>query len=69
MKKALSIFLSLVMLLTMSAGLNITARAEQSVKSSFGRGNRNSSPLPEKALSALHLTITETLATKSQKLL
>ena len=35
MKKALSIFLSLVMLLTMSAGLNITARAEQSVKSSF----------------------------------
>jgi hypothetical protein len=34
-KKALSIFLSLVMLLTMSAGLNITARAEQSVKSSF----------------------------------
>ncbi len=35
MKKALSIFLSLVMLLTMSAGINITARAEQSVKSSF----------------------------------
>lgn len=35
MKKALSIFLSLVMLLTMNAGLNITARAEQSVKSSF----------------------------------
>lgn len=35
MKKALSIFLSIVMLLTMSAGLNITARAEQSVKSSF----------------------------------
>lgn len=35
MKKALSIFLSLVMLLTMSAGLNITARAEQSVKSNF----------------------------------
>ena len=35
MKKALSIFLSLVMLLAMSAGLNITARAEQSVKSSF----------------------------------
>lgn len=35
MKKALSIFLSLVMLITMSAGLNITARAEQSVKSSF----------------------------------
>lgn len=35
MKKALSIFLSLVMLLTMSAGLNITAMAEQSVKSSF----------------------------------
>ena len=35
MKKALSIFLSLVMLLTMSAGFNITARAEQSVKSSF----------------------------------
>lgn len=35
MKKALSIFLSLVMLLTMSVGLNITARAEQSVKSSF----------------------------------
>lgn len=35
MKKALSVFLSLVMLLTMSAGLNITARAEQSVKSSF----------------------------------
>lgn len=35
MKKALSMFLSLVMLLTMSAGLNITARAEQSVKSSF----------------------------------
>lgn len=35
MKKALSIFLSLVTLLTMSAGLNITARAEQSVKSSF----------------------------------
>lgn len=35
MKKALSSFLSLVMLLTMSAGLNITARAEQSVKSSF----------------------------------
>ena len=34
-KKALSIFLSLVMLLAMSAGLNITARAEQSVKSSF----------------------------------
>lgn len=34
-KKALSIFLSLVMLLTMSGGLNITARAEQSVKSSF----------------------------------
>lgn len=34
-KKALSIFLSLVMLLTMSAGFNITARAEQSVKSSF----------------------------------
>ena len=34
-KKALSIFLSIVMLLTMSAGLNITARAEQSVKSSF----------------------------------
>lgn len=34
-KKALSIFLSLVMLLTMSAGLNITAKAEQSVKSSF----------------------------------
>lgn len=34
-KKALSIFLSLVMLLTMSAGLNITARAEQSVKSNF----------------------------------
>lgn len=34
-KKALSIFLSLVMLLTMSAGLNITARAEQSVESSF----------------------------------
>lgn len=34
-KKALSIFLSLVMLLTMSAGINITARAEQSVKSSF----------------------------------
>lgn len=37
MKKALSIFLSLVMLLTMSAGLNITARAEQSVKSSFDK--------------------------------
>ena len=35
MKKALSIFLSIVMLLTMSAELNITARAEQSVKSSF----------------------------------
>lgn len=35
MTKALSIFLSLVMLITMSAGLNITARAEQSVKSSF----------------------------------
>lgn len=35
MKKALSIFLSLVMLITISAGLNITARAEQSVKSSF----------------------------------
>ncbi|MDD6567425.1 MAG: fibronectin type III domain-containing protein [Eubacteriales bacterium] len=35
MKKALSIFLSLVMLLTVSAGLNITARAEQSVISSF----------------------------------
>ena len=35
MKKALSIFLSIVMLLTMSARLNITARAEQSVKSSF----------------------------------
>ena len=35
MKKALSIFLSLAMLLTMSARLNITARAEQSVKSSF----------------------------------
>lgn len=34
-KKALSIFLSLVMLITISAGLNITARAEQSVKSSF----------------------------------
>lgn len=35
MKKALSIFLSLVMLLTVSAGLNITARAEQIVISSF----------------------------------
>lgn len=40
MKKALSIFLSLVMLLTMSAGLNITARAEQSVKSSFDEATR-----------------------------
>lgn len=35
MKKVLSVFLSFVMLFTMCAGLNITARAEQSVKSSF----------------------------------